>query len=98
MRDRRFLIVGILVALAVAGGLSLFASSSPDGLEKVAGDQGFAGAATESATESSPLAGYSLSFVDGGAGQALAGILGVLLVLVLFQGLTRLLRRREPRG
>lgn len=96
MRDRRFWLIGLLVALLVAGGLSLFASSSPDGLERVADDQGFADSATDGATASSPLADYQFSLFDGPAGQAVAGIVGVLVVLVLFQGLTRLLRRREP--
>lgn len=96
MRNRRLALVALVVTLLVAGGLSLFASSSPDGLEKVAGDTGFLGTSKDSATSSSPLAGYELSFLDGALAQTVAGIIGVLITLALFYGLARLLRRREP--
>ena len=96
MRDRRFVVVALIVALLLAGGLSLFASSAPDGLEKVADDTGFADRAADTATSGSPLADYQASFLDGAAGRSLAGILGVLVTLALFYGLARLLRRRQP--
>ncbi len=96
MRNRRFAVIVLLVTLLVAGGLSLFASGSPDGLEKVATDTGFDATAGDSATSSSPLADYQARFLDGAAGQAVAGIVGVLVTLALFYGLARLLRRREP--
>ena len=50
--DRRtwvFLGAGLLVTIVVAAVASGFASSDPDGLEKVAIDQGFADTAQESA-------------------------------------------------
>lgn len=96
MRDRRFVLAALAVALLVAGGLSLLASSSPDGLEKVADDTGFADTAVDGATAGSPLADYQAGFVDGPFGQTLAGVIGVLITLALFYGLVRLLRRREP--
>jgi len=37
---RALLVTGLLVALLLAGGVSYFASSDPDGLTKVAADQG----------------------------------------------------------
>jgi cobalt/nickel transport protein len=37
----KFLLAGILISIFVAGFLSFYASSSPDGLEKVAEDKGF---------------------------------------------------------
>ncbi len=96
MRDRRLAILALVVALLVAGGLSLFASSAPDGLEKVAADTGFGGTAADSATSGSPLADYQASFLDGAVGRSLAGVVGVLVTLAVFYGLARLLRRREP--
>ena len=44
----KFLLAGILISLAIAGVLSYYASSSPDGLEKVAEDEGFLDTAKES--------------------------------------------------
>ncbi|HEX6514232.1 MAG TPA: PDGLE domain-containing protein, partial [Nocardioidaceae bacterium] len=42
MRTRTFLVVGFLVALLLAGVVSYYASGSPDGLNRVAQDNGFA--------------------------------------------------------
>ena len=42
---RRLMLVGILVCLVLAGVVSYYASSHPDGLEFVAGEKGFAGSA-----------------------------------------------------
>jgi hypothetical protein len=95
MRDRRFWIAALVVSLILAGGVSLLASSSPDGLEKVAGDRGFLGTATDHATADSPLADYQARFLDGPLGQSVAGVIGVLVTLGLFYWLTRVLRRRE---
>ena len=39
--QNKFLLGGILVSIIVAGFISYYASSSPDGLEKVAEDKGF---------------------------------------------------------
>lgn len=96
MRDKRFLIAALAITLLVGGGLSLFASSSPDGLERVADDTGFGPTAADSASAGSPLADYESSFLPGAAGQTLAGVFGILITLALFYGVTRLLRRREP--
>ena len=50
------IVAGFAVSLALAGGVSYYASSQPDGLEKVAGDVGFLDSAEESAVKDSPLA------------------------------------------
>jgi len=98
MRSRRFVLIALAVTLVLAGAVSLFASSSPDGLEKVAADKGFIDTATDHASAGSPLADYQASFLDGPLGKTVAGIVGVLVTLALFYGLTRLLRRRQPTG
>jgi hypothetical protein len=73
---RTFWVVGGLTLL-LAGGLSLIAAESPDGLERVAIDSGF----IEKETAHWRLAlmpDYSLTWMgDGGLGTALAGLLGV---------------------
>ena len=106
----RFYVGFLVVALLVAGGLSYFASSAPDGLDIVAlngcqtvqtaGGEELTGEciarnATDHATAGSPLADYSLFGGDGTVGPA--GIIGVLVTLGLASGLFWLLRRRGTR-
>ena len=99
----------LAVALIVAGGLSYFASSDPDGLDSVtlagcevvetdAGEQlqgtCIAQYATDSAVAGSPLADYAVGGAEGSVG--IAGVIGVLVTLVIAGGLFWLLRRRSP--
>jgi cobalt/nickel transport protein len=92
---RALVVTGLLVALLLAGVVSHYASRSPDGLNRVAGDEGFDGTAGTHATADGPLAGYRTKGVaDSRLSGGLAGVTGVLLVLVLAGGLTVVLRRR----
>ena len=77
VRRSRFYLAVAAVCLLVAGVLALFASSAPDGLERVAEDQGFADAAADSATASSPLADYDVAAGGTAASRAVAGVIGV---------------------
>ncbi len=97
----RFLIAGLFVALLLAGGVSYYASSKPDGLEKVAQDKGFIADEKEHATGDSPLAGYGVKGVDNQRlSSGLAGVLGVAITVViaggLFVGLRASQRRTQP--
>lgn len=94
---RKFALAALVVIFLVGAGLALFASGSPDGLERVATDTGFADTAGEHAAAGSPLADYQVSFLDGALGSSLAGVAGILLTLGLFYGLTRVVRR-NPSG
>lgn len=101
-RLRWFLAAGAVAALVVAGVLSGFASGEPDGLERVAIDQGFDETAGDHATADSPLADYAVQGVqDERLSTGLAGIIGVAITLVvaggLFYGL-RLYGRARRRG
>lgn len=97
MRTRTFVLVGLLVTLLVAGVGSHYASDSPDGLERVAEQTGFADSAEESATADAPFADYETAGVeDERLGGGLAGVAGVLLVLVLAGGVALAVRRRTP--
>ncbi|HEY0950983.1 PDGLE domain-containing protein [Nocardioides sp.] len=81
----RWVVLGIAVlALVLAGVVSRFADSDPDGLTRVSQDHGFAH--TEKGRDGL-LGGYS------GA----TGVLGVLVVLGLAGGVTYAVRRRRPR-
>ncbi|WP_210649822.1 PDGLE domain-containing protein [Nocardioides sp. SYSU D00065] len=95
---RRFYAVALLVSLLVAGVASYYASSHPDGLEYVAEQTGFLDSAEDSATADSPLADYQTSGVDDPrVSGGVAGVVGVVVMLVLSTGLFWLIRRREPR-
>jgi cobalt/nickel transport protein len=94
-RNRTLWVVGLVVTLFVAGVVSWYASSSPDGLEWAAEQSGFLDTAEDSAAASSPLADYGVSGVGSERlSGGLAGVLGVLVTLLLAGGLTLLLRRR----
>ncbi|MCP3422642.1 PDGLE domain-containing protein [Nocardioides pinisoli] len=97
MSTRRFFAVALVVTLLVAGVASYYASSHPDGLEYVAEQTGFIDSAEDSATADSPLADYQTSGVDDARiSGGLAGVIGVVVMLLLSTGLFWLVRRREP--
>jgi hypothetical protein len=94
-----FVVGGLIVALGLAFFVSPFASTSPDGLNKVAIDKGFDSSATDSATADSPLAGYAVAGVDDASvSKGLSGIIGVAitfgLAMILF-GVLRVVRDRR---
>jgi cobalt/nickel transport protein len=85
----------LVVALVLAGVVSFYASGSPDGLERVAQDQGFSDTERDHATADGPLAGYSADDVDDERlSGGLAGAIGVVVVLALAGGLALVVRRR----
>lgn len=98
--SRGVLLGGLLVTFLVAGFVSGYASSAPDGLEKVAGDQGFLDAGRDSAVAGSPLADYALKGIeDERLAGGLAGVLGVLLTIavgtLIFYVVSRAARSRR---
>lgn len=99
MRSTRpVLLVGLLLAFLLAGFVSGYASGEPDGLNKVAIDQGFAESESEHAFSGFPLAGYAVSGIeDERLAGGLAGVIGVAMTFVvggvLFYGVSRLARR-----
>ncbi len=96
-----FVIGGLIVTLGLAFFASPYASSSPDGLEKVSIDEGFAETAEEHALADGPLAGYGVEGVeDEELSTGLAGLIGAVITfgaaMILF-GLLRTVRaRRRP--
>ena len=78
----KFLLGGILVSIFVAGFISYYASSSPDGLEKVAEDKGFLDTAQDSANSGSFLADYGVAGIDNERlSVGLSGLIGVIATL-----------------
>ncbi len=93
---RSVLAVGLLVTVAFAVGLSQFASSNPDGLLFVAEQQGFLSTAEDSATSASPLANYGAGLTGRSTvDTAVAGLVGVVVILLVAFGLFKLMRRGE---
>jgi len=90
---RRRVAAGLIITAATVGLASLFASTSPDGLEKVATDLGFI--TTSQAAPFELFADYSIPGFDGVAGTALAGVAGVLVVLLVIVLLNRLASARK---
>lgn len=87
----------LLVSLVLAGIVSSYAASTPDGLTKVSEDKGFAETEEEHDAADSPFAGYGTSFVDDERlSGGLAGVVGVVVVLAATGGLALVLRRRGP--
>jgi len=95
MRSRTFLVVGLLVALLVAGVGSYYASNHPDGLNFVAETTGFIDHEKSSSTADGPFAGYQTKGIhDDRVSGGVAGVAGSLMVLLLAGGLFWGLRRR----
>jgi cobalt/nickel transport protein len=99
---RLFLLGGLLVAVGLALFVSPFASSSPDGLEKVAGDKGFLQTARDHLFADGPLAGYAVKGIDNQRlGTGVSGLIGVLVTFgvgVLLFALVRALRSGRDRS
>lgn len=73
-----FVVGALVVSVALAVLVSPFASSSPDGLERVAQEKGFADAAQAPVWRFSPLPDYQVPGIsDPRFGTSLAGLLGV---------------------
>jgi hypothetical protein len=97
-----FAVGAVAVALLLAAFASPFASTAPDGLNKVAIDKGFDHHAKASAVADSPLAGYAVKNVQNEkVSKGLSGIAGVAITLLiaslLFGGLWFVARRRSAR-
>jgi hypothetical protein len=76
--NKKFYIGGLLVSLVLAGFVSFYASSHPDGLEKVAEEIGFIETAEDPATAGSALADYGVAGVENErASVGVAGVIGV---------------------
>lgn len=98
VRRKTVWIVGMLLALLLAGVVSYYASASPDGLEKVAADKGVDRHQRDHRMADSPTADYQVEGVHNARlSGGLAGVLGVAGTLVLGTGVFWVVRRsRRP--
>ncbi|MEU9450578.1 energy-coupling factor ABC transporter permease [Streptomyces sp. NPDC048277] len=97
---RALWITGLAASLVLAGFVSFYASSHPDGLEKVAHDQGIDAKTEEHAAAGSPLADYGVEDVsDARLSGGLAGVIGVGATVVAGSAVFWAVRRRRtPSG
>jgi cobalt/nickel transport protein len=94
--NRKFLASAILVSAVLAGGVSFYASSSPDGLEKVAEDIGFLDTAKPHANEEFALADYGVAGIENERlSVGLAGLIGVGATALVGLALFRLIGRKS---
>ncbi|GAA1808497.1 PDGLE domain-containing protein [Actinomadura chokoriensis] len=95
MTTKRFFIGFLLVSLVLAGVVSHYASSSPDGLEKVAADKGISAKEKDHSFKDSPFGDYGVKGVENARlSGGLSGVIGVGLVLLVGGGLFWGVRRR----
>ncbi|MFF8027331.1 energy-coupling factor ABC transporter permease [Streptomyces sp. NPDC007896] len=93
---RKVWAVGLVTSLLLAGFVSFYASASPDGLEKVAKDQGIDQNTKKHHAEDSPLAGYGVKDIsDARISGGLAGVIGVGVTVVAGTGIFWAVRRRR---
>jgi hypothetical protein len=98
LRFGAFVIAGLAVAAALAFFVSPQASSEPDGLNRVATDEGFADEETNHALDDSPTAGYETRGVDDDRlSTGVAGLVGVGVTFALAGGLLLVVRRTGAR-
>ena len=93
---KKFAPVMLAMSLAVAGGVSWFASTHPDGLEKVAEDKGFIDRAKE--PPHSVMPDYRVPGLSGFLSNGAAGVIGVLAVFGVATAAGYLVRRRNKSG
>jgi PDGLE domain len=95
-----FVLGGLLVAFGLAFFASPYASSSPDGLEKVATDEGFIDTAEDHAMAGGPLADYGVEGIDDeGLSTGVAGVIGVTVTFglgLILVGALRMWRGAAP--
>ena len=95
-----FTAAGLAIAVALALFVAPWASSSPDGLEKVAEDKGFIEKAeeTEPAWESSPIPDYAMPGLEDNhpaLATALAGLAGTVAIFLIAWGLALVLKKKD---
>ena len=95
-RARPFVIGAVLAIASVAAVVSQFAFDDPDGLEKVAIDQGFADRGREHAFAGGVFADYATRGIGNTElSLAVAGITGATITLLVGYGIATASRRAQ---
>ncbi len=94
--NRKFYLIFLLVSIGLAGIVSFYASSSPDGLEKVAEDVGFIETARDHTLDNSALADYGVAGIENERlSVGIAGIIGVIATGVLMYLIIKFISRKK---
>ena len=94
--NKKFYLIFLLVSIGLAGIVSFYASSSPDGLEKVAGDIGFIDTAKDHTLDNSALADYGVAGIENERlSVGIAGVLGVIATGVLMYLIIKFVSRKK---
>jgi cobalt/nickel transport protein len=98
-KNKKFLAAGFLVSIFLAGVVSFYASSDPDGLEKVAGDIGFIETAKDHTYADGALADYGVKGIENErASVGVAGVIGVIGTAVVAGVMFRFIARKPPKA
>lgn len=93
---RKEIIIGLLLALFVVVALSPLASSSPDGLERVAEDKGFLHVAEGKELIESPIPDYELpGLANKTAAGIFAGVIGTIVTFAVMFGIGKVVIVRK---
>ncbi len=92
---KKLVITGLFIAIAIAVFLSPFASSHPDGLEKVAEDKNFLQAAEEKEIIKAPVPDYSMPGIKNKTiAGSVAGLIGTIIVFCIAYGIGIFLKKK----
>jgi len=92
----KWIIILLGVAVLAAIFLSPFASTKPDGLERVAEDKGFLEKGEGPQVVNSPIPDYTLPGIKNEKlSTSIAGLVGVIIVALLGFGLGAILKKKE---
>ncbi|MCL5985259.1 MAG: PDGLE domain-containing protein [Actinobacteria bacterium] len=93
---KKFMLIGLIISTALVFLIAPFASSWPDGLERVAINLGFAQKGMSLPTLRSPLPNYMLNFIKNERlSTVLAGLIGVMVIFLLVYVIGFLLKRKQ---
>ena len=92
-----FVVLALALAVGLAVGLSPYASASPDGLERVAEEQGFLESGRLAPIqEDAPIPDYAFPGIENQRlATGTAGFVGTLAVFLTAYGTANVLRRRR---
>ena len=97
-KNKKLLVSGFVVSLFLAGVVSFYASSDPDGLEKVAEDIGFIETAEDHTYADGALADYGVKGIENErASVGVAGVIGVIGTAVVGGLLFKFLVRKPKK-
>lgn len=93
--NKKDILLGLGLALFVGVILSPFASSWPDGLEKVAEEHGFIQKASEKPIAPAPMPDYAMPGIEGSWSTSAAGFVGTLIVYFAGYGMAKVLAKKK---